>query len=196
MKTCWNFKLERLDYDKFSRLTKYCEMLRLSSPLLRLFVLIPSSLFQVPVGRSEAPSWARFSSPSDTDYSVPGPMKKSPWYSHHSQTATNSPLVPRPGRGHAASLGSLHSSLVYDRNTTNTFFSHFSPGRNKTTSRHRPLYENVAPPPPPNCTDYEYSTTAYGEASPYSVSSELYKHVLPQYFQFNRRPTSRGSVLV
>ena len=30
-----------------------------------------------------------------------------------------------------------------------------------------------------------------GEASPYSVSSELYKHVLPQYFH-----TSRGSVLV
>ena len=34
-----------------------------------------------------------------------------------------------------------------------------------------------------------------GEASPYSVSSELYKHVLPQYFMAGR-PSSRGSVLV
>lgn len=44
--------------------------------------------------------------------------------------------------------------------------------------------------------DYEYSGgRPNGEASPYSVSSELYKHVLPQYFQFGR-PSSRGSVLV
>ena len=41
---------------------------------------------------------------------------------------------------------------------------------------------------------YQYSTVAQagpGEASPYSVSSELYKHVLPQYLH-----SSRGSVLV
>ena len=43
---------------------------------------------------------------------------------------------------------------------------------------------------------YQYTSAAQpGDASPYSVSSELYKHVLPQYFQFSR-PTSRGSVLV
>ena len=41
---------------------------------------------------------------------------------------------------------------------------------------------------------YQYSTVGQagpGEASPYSVSSELYKHVLPPYLH-----TSRGSVLV
>ena len=47
-----------------------------------------------------------------------------------------------------------------------------------------------------NYRQYQYTSAAQpGDASPYSVSSELYKHVLPQYFQFSR-PTSRGSVLV
>jgi hypothetical protein len=48
----------------------------------------------------------------------------------------------------------------------------------------RPQYNNYP--------DYEYSTP--GEASPYSVSSELYKHVLPQYYKYGNDPNN--SVLV
>ncbi len=40
--------------------------------------------------------------------------------------------------------------------------------------------------------DYEYTTP--GEASPYSVSSELYKHVLPQYYTYGTE--ANKSVLV
>ena len=46
---------------------------------------------------------------------------------------------------------------------------------------------------------YQYSTVAQaapGEASPYSVSSELYKHVLPGYFGFSTSNSRAGSVLV
>ena len=45
---------------------------------------------------------------------------------------------------------------------------------------------------------YQYSTVAQampGEASPYSVSSELYKHVLPGYFSHTTNSRA-GSVLV
>lgn len=156
-----------------------------------------ASFTQVPVSRTEAPGWARFSSPSVADYSIPAPPK-SPWQGGSSHVPSPRPHVPRH---HAASLGSLHSSLVYDSTARGAFFSHFSPGKNKTTSRQGPLYENVENhghvQMANNFPQYEYSTAGagYGEASPYSVSSELYKHVLPQYFQFNR-PSSRGSVLV
>jgi hypothetical protein len=170
--------------------------------------------FQVPVHRPEAPGWARFSSPSVADYSTP--LARSP---RPSLTAHCSPATRRPfgGGGTASSLGSLQStSLVYDTNCARSrvVTSVVAP---PPAGRHHLFTPGRAGPPPPprytNCDnrtrapvypDYEYTAPGgCGEASPYSVSSELYKHVLPpQYFPLSGggggsgRPGSRGSVLV
>ncbi len=171
-------------------------------------------LFQVPVHRPEAPGWARFSSPSVADYSTP--LARSP---RPALTAHCSPATRRPFSNTASSLGSLQStSLVYDTSGSRSRVvtavappnrHHFTPGRSAppTSAAPPPRYthcdngRNRLPPPPPLYPDYEYTAPGgSGEASPYSVSSELYKHVLPpQYFPLSSsggRTGSRGSVLV
>jgi len=158
-----------------------------------------ASFTQVPLNRTEANTggWARFTTPSE--YSAP----KSPLpLPHPSGLSSPHPSVRTPRSAHyASSLASLHSSLVYDANQAHVI-SHFTPNR---TGGRTPGggYSNCERPPRVQYPDYEYTTPGEaahynakeGEASPYSVSSELYKHVMPQYFQFSRS-TSRGSVLV
>lgn len=151
-----------------------------------------ASFTQVPVSRTEATSWARFSTPSVADYA--SPMPKQEWRTADSrcsgQTTTSSPLVIRHNSSKPASMASLHSGHVYDTKLHGRFYSDLTPTR--TQQRVRPLYTNTEGPP---YQQYQYTMAQPGDASPYSVSSELYKHVLPQYFQFSR-PKSRGSVLV
>ncbi len=171
--------------------------------------------FQVPVHRPETSGWARFSSPSVADYSTP--LARSP---RPSLTAHCSPASRRPPFGTAGSLGSLQSSLVCDTSSSRPRVVAIAPTRHHLGRSFGggavqppppPRYTNCdnggarsRPPPPPVYPDYEYSApggvggnTGCGEASPYSVSSELYKHVLPQYFPLSvGRPGSRGSVLV
>ena len=129
------------------------------------------------MNRPEAPGWARFSST---------PSVQAAEYSAPIRSAHCSPGLRRSANS------SLHSSLVYDSHKARVM-SHVTPLRT-AGGGHRALPGYKEP-----CDrggmypDYEYS--APGEASPYSVSSELYKHVMPQYFHFSR-PASRGSVLV
>ena len=169
-------------------------------------------LFQVPVHRPETSGWARFSSPSVADYSTP--LARSP---RPSLTAHCSPASRRPPFGTASSLGSLQSSLVCDTSSSRPRVVAIAPSRHHlgrfsgaVQPPPPPRYTNCdnggarSRPPPPVYPDYEYSApggvggnSGCGEASPYSVSSELYKHVLPQYFPLSvGRPGSRGSVLV
>ena len=121
-------------------------------------------------------------------------MPKQEWRTADSrcsgQTTTSSPLVIRHNSSKPASMASLHSGHVYDTKLHGRFYSDLTPTR--TQQRVRPLYTNTEGPP---YQQYQYTMAQPGDASPYSVSSELYKHVLPQYFQFSR-PKSRGSVLV
>jgi len=151
-----------------------------------------ASFTQVPVSRTEATSWARFSTPSVADYA--SPLPKQEWRTTDSrssqQTNTSSPLVFRHDSSKPASMASLHTGYVHDSKLHGRFHSDLTPTR--TQQRIRPLYPNTEAHPYPQ---YQYTMAHQGEASPYSVSSELYKHVLPQYFQLGR-PTSRGSVLV
>eukprot|EP00092_Neocalanus_flemingeri_P033201 GFUD01036107.1.p1 GENE.GFUD01036107.1~~GFUD01036107.1.p1 ORF type:complete len:407 (-),score=55.69 GFUD01036107.1:549-1769(-) len=151
-----------------------------------------ASFTQVPVSRAEAPSWARFSTPSVADYA--SPLPKQDWRTADSRssghTNTSSPLVIRHNSAKPASMASLQSGHVYDPKLQGRFYSDLTPTR--TQQRVRPLYTNNEGPP---YQQYQYTMAQPGDASPYSVSSELYKHVLPQYFQFSR-PKSRGSVLV
>jgi hypothetical protein len=151
-----------------------------------------ASFTQVPVSRTEAASWARFPTPCVGDYA--SPLPKQEWRTADSrssgQTNTSSPLVIRHQASKPASMASLHSGPVYDSKLTGRFYSDLTPTR--TQQRVRPLYTNTEGHP---YQQYQYTMAQPGDASPYSVSSELYKHVLPQYFQFSR-PKSRGSVLV
>eukprot|EP00090_Calanus_glacialis_P005549 TRINITY_DN14297_c0_g1_i1.p1 TRINITY_DN14297_c0_g1~~TRINITY_DN14297_c0_g1_i1.p1 ORF type:complete len:407 (-),score=71.75 TRINITY_DN14297_c0_g1_i1:529-1749(-) len=151
-----------------------------------------ASFTQVPVSRTEATSWARYSTPSVADYA--SPMPKQEWRTADSrcsgQTTTSSPLVIRHNSSKPASMASLHSGHVYNTKLHGSIYSDLTPTR--TQQRVRPLYTNTEGPP---YQQYQYTMAQPGDASPYSVSSELYKHVLPQYFQFSR-PKSRGSVLV
>ena len=196
--------------------------MQLLKAVIFLFNLICFINCQVPVHRPEATSgWARFSSPSVADYSTP--LARSP---RPSLTAHCSPAPRRPFGGTASSLGSLQStSLVcYDTSGSRSRvvtsmaprLPNFPPGRCSAGGGIAPppappRYSNCdtggrtrLPPPPPVYPDYEYTAPGGcggGEASPYSVSSELYKHhVLPQqYFPLSGgggRPGSRGSVLV
>ena len=81
-------------------------------------------------------------------------------------------------------MGSLNSGHLHHTKLHDRFYSDFT-----HTQRDR---NNMEAHPYPQ---YQYTMAHQGEVSPYSVSYELYKHVLPQYFQLGR-PTSRGSVLV
>ena len=89
--------------------------------------------------RAEAPGWARFSSPSVADYSTPlsksPPLYKSPLpRGGPSRTANCSPAMggrsphPPPSSNYTSSMGSLHSSLVYDSSRPRVM-SHFTPLR-------------------------------------------------------------------
>ena len=151
-----------------------------------------ASFTQVPVTGTEATSWARFSSPSVGDYA--SPLHKQDWRTVDSrssgQTTTSSPLVIRHDHSKPASMASFHSGHVYDPNLHGRFYSDITPKR--SNQRVRPLYTKTSCEP---YQQYQYTMAMPGEASPYSVSSELYKHVLPHNFQLGR-PTSRGSVLV
>ena len=151
-----------------------------------------ASFTQVPVTRTEATSWARFSTPSVGDYA--SPLPKQDWRTVDSrssgQTTTSSPLVIRHNDSKPASMASFHSGHVYDTNLHGRFYSDITPKR--SNQRVRPLYTKTGCEP---YHQYQYTMAMPGEASPYSVSSELYKHVLPHNFQLGR-PTSRGSVLV
>jgi hypothetical protein len=145
-----------------------------------------ASFTQVPVGRSEAPAWASsaYTAPScQTEYACPLPRPE--WRtgagSRSSLGPAASPLVPPRLPGHHPAAR-WHSQDRQQGQQTSS-----RPG-----SRVRPLYSREEPG---SYRQYQYTSPGPGEASPYSVSSELYKHVLPQYFQFSR-PHSRGSVLV
>jgi len=148
-----------------------------------------ASFTQVPVSRTEATSWARFSTPTVSDYAAPIPKQDCRTVDSRSsgQTITSSPMVTRHNSSKPASLASLHSAHTYDDKLQGRFYSDLTPTRSQ--QRMRPVYSNAVGP------SYQYTMAQPGDASPYSVSSELYKHVLPQYFQFSR-PKSRGSVLV
>jgi len=148
-----------------------------------------ASFTQVPVSRTEATSWARFSTPTVSDYAAPIPKQDCRTVDSRSsgQTITSSPMVTRHNSSKPASLASLHSAHTYDAKLQGRFYSDLAPTRSQ--QRVRPVYSNAVGP------SYQYTMAQPGDASPYSVSSELYKHVLPQYFQFSR-PKSRGSVLV
>ena len=128
-----------------------------------------ASFTQVPVVRSDGQSWAA-----------------------SSQNEYASPLVSQPAfSSWRDGLASTSSPLILRHHSLQPSQSQATPSR-----RVRPSYQ--VPPPPPSHHlhhhQYHYSSVCGatpGEASPYSVSSELYKHVLPQYFH-----NSRGSVLV
>ena len=147
-------------------------------------------MFQVPVGRSDAPAWATIN-----DYSTPLTKPSSSWRSGSRNGASLSCAAsPRVLRHTGHSVASLHAAS----------HSRGWGGADLTPSRGRPMGSThthyAPPPPPPPYQHYQYSTVAQaapGEASPYSVSSELYKHVLPGYFQFNTSNSrGSGSVLV
>lgn len=154
-----------------------------------------ASFTQVPVGRMEAPAWdCHYSTPStQTQYACPVPKHK--WGRAESRSSlghASSPLVSR----HTpvpASLASSHSSGQGRLQSSERSGS-------RSQGRVRPVHgreEGTGIPalPSPAAYTHQYTCAQPGEASPYSVSSELYRHVLPQYFQFSR-PASRGSVLV
>ena len=172
-----------------------------------------ASFTNVPVGRPEAPAWSsHYTTPSlQTEYACPLP-KQHDWRnmgdSRSSLGPAASPLVAR--HAHPPSHGSIHSSAI--PSTPSSRF--YSSERARGQARVRPVYSrddgggagsyrqdhyyhhNHDHNHHYHYRQYQYTSAAQpGDASPYSVSSELYKHVLPQYFQFSR-PTSRGSVLV
>ena len=170
-----------------------------------------ASFTNVPVGRPEAPAWAsHYTTPSlQTEYACPLP-KQHDWRtmgdSRSSLGPAASPLVAR--HAHPPSHGSIHSSAI--PSTPSSRF--YSSERARGQARVRPVYSRDDGGGGSSYRQdnhdhsyhnyhnyyrqYQYTSAAQpGDASPYSVSSELYKHVLPQYFQFSR-PTSRGSVLV
>jgi len=154
-----------------------------------------ASFTNVPVGRPEAPAWAsHYTTPSlQTEYACPLP-KQHDWRnigdSRSSLGPAASPLVAR--HAHLPSHGSIHSSAI--PSTPSSRF--YSSERARGQARVRPVYSRDDGGGAGSYRQYQYTSAAQpGDASPYSVSSELYKHVLPQYFQFSR-PTSRGSVLV
>jgi len=158
-----------------------------------------ASFTNVPVSRAEAPAWAsHYTTPSlQTEYACPLP--KQDWRtvgdSRTSLGPAGSPLVGRHPPPHPPShMGSIHSSAL--ASTPSSRF--YSSERARGQARVRPVYsrEEGGGGGGGSYRQYQYTSAAQpGDASPYSVSSELYKHVLPQYFQFSR-PTSRGSVLV
>ena len=143
---------------------------------------------QVPIGRTEAPGWTR---PTVNDYCAPTPVTKpSSWRSSRaSRSCAASPRIVRqtPQPQSSSGSGSLHSVSMW-RGWA---------GHELTPSR---TSQRVRPQPAPQYQHYQYSTVAQavpGEASPYSVSSELYKHILPGYYQFpTNTNNSGGSVLV
>ena len=143
-----------------------------------------ASFTQVPVSRTEATSWARIG-----DYATPLP--KQDWRTVDSgssgHTTTSSPLAIRQNNSKPGSMTSFHSAHVYNTNLHGRLYSDI-----RSNQRVRPLYTATGCEP---YQQYQYTMAMPGEASPYSVSSELYKHVLPHNFQLGR-PTSRGSVLV
>ena len=152
-----------------------------------------ASFTNVPVGRAEAPAWAsHYTTPSlQTEYACPLP--KQDWRTGDSRTSLGpaaSPLVGRHPPPHPPSHGSIHSSAL--ASTPSSRF--YSSERARGQARVRPVYSREEGGGG-SYRQYQYTSAQPGDASPYSVSSELYKHVLPQYFQFSR-PTSRGSVLV
>ena len=121
-----------------------------------------ASFTQVPVVRQSDSGWA-----SGNEYACPLSQPAfSSWRDRvDSVSATTSPLIIR------------HSAAQQARWA----------GECQATPSRR-----VRPSPP--LLQYQYSSVSDrpGEASPYSVSSELYKHVLPQYWSNSRG----GSVLV
>ena len=152
-----------------------------------------ASFTNVPVSRAEAPSWANhYTAPSlQSEYACP--MPKQDWRAGDSRSSLGpaaSPLVARHAPQHPASHGSIHSSALLG-STPSRFYSS---ERSRGQARVRPVYSREEGGGG-SYRQYQYTSAQPGDASPYSVSSELYKHVLPQYFQFSR-PTSRGSVLV
>ena len=130
-----------------------------------------ASFTQVPVVRPGDPSWA-----SGNEYACP-----------LSQPAFSS-WRDSPGPGLASPLILRHGGAGQQ--------TRWGPGGDSqglATPSRRVRPSQQLPPPPP-LLQYQYSTVPSareGEASPYSVSSELYKHVLPQYWS-----NTRGSVLV
>lgn len=157
-----------------------------------------ASFTQVPVSRTEAPNWAsHYTAPSlQSEYACPLP--KPDWRSSLEPSLRGSYGPPSSLRG--AYDPSLPSSPLVGRREGGhhpaSLHTHWQQGSaassaSRSQGRVRPLYSREDPG---SYQQYQYSP-APGEASPYSVSSELYKHVLPQYFQFSR-PQSRGSVLV
>ena len=129
-----------------------------------------ASFTQLPVVRPDN-SWA-----SGNEYASPlTSLSSKPTFSswRDSLSTTTSPLIMR------------HNSFLSPQSSLQ---SRWAGGEATPSRRVRPT-AYLAPPAPQHLQQYHYSTP--GEASPYSVSSELYKHVLPQYFH-----NSRGSVLV
>jgi len=151
-----------------------------------------ASFTQVPVlgGTGPGRSWA------GREYATPIPAEHHwrPGPAESLRTNTScSPLVTARHTSKPPSLASLHSPHVYDAKLSGRFYGEVTPSRSSQRVRPATGFTNKEVPA---YQHYQYTTMAQpGEASPYSVSSELYKHVLPQYFQFNR-PKSRGSVLV
>ena len=143
-----------------------------------------ASFTQLPVVRPDS-SWAsgnEYASPLTTSSNKP---TFSSW--RDSVSTTTSPLIMR------------HNSFLSPQSSLQ---SRWAGGEATPSRRVRPTqptaYMTPAAPQHPqhlqHLQQYHYSTVGGaqpGEASPYSVSSELYKHVLPQYFH-----NSRGSVLV
>lgn len=133
-----------------------------------------ASFTQVPVTRPEAGpghGWA-----GGNDYAAPlAPYSKPS--SHASWRSAGSPMLPRPHPGHAHS-SSLQAGRIWSG----------SAQLGERLGRVQPLASSH---------HYQYTSVAQaearpGEASPYSVSSELYKHVLhPGYSRY-----TGGSVLV
>jgi len=142
-----------------------------------------ASFTQVPVSRTEAPhTWATL----NNEYAAP--------------LTSKTPSSWRHGAGNSIA-GSPH---VLARHTPQYSGQHSS-GRWTGQEQGTPGHRRVRPSGHPSLPSYhyQYSTVSQagpGEASPYSVSSELYKHVLPQYFQFgtkdSRGSRGSGSVLV
>jgi len=139
-----------------------------------------ASFTQVPVGRPEAPTWATIN-----DYSTPVTKPTSSWRSGRSGVSLSCAASPRIMR-HTPSIP--QSSAASLHSVSRGWSGHeLTPSRSNQRVRPQPQLAQYH--------HYQYSTVAQaapGEASPYSVSSELYKHVLPGYYS----QTSGGSVLV
>ena len=132
------------------------------------------------MGRPEAPTWATIN-----DYSTPVTKPTSSWRSGRSGVSLSCAASPRIMR-HTPSIP--QSSAASLHSVSRGWSGHeLTPSRSNQRVRPQPQLAQYH--------HYQYSTVAQaapGEASPYSVSSELYKHVLPGYYS----QTSGGSVLV